>query len=151
MQTIAKINNNKTNIIAIDIVRAIAALGVFSYHQHIGELIDRFAKIHLFSRLDSFGAFYAVPLFFLISGYCIHLSNLKYVRQNISLPLKLYYKRRFLRIYPPYLAAVVFSVLVIAVTGYGKLPTLQDSIVHFFCVQGFSAKYFNRVNRHFGG
>lgn len=138
--------NNKSNLIAIDVARAIAALGVFSYHQHIFGLLDKISKTHLLDSLDSFGAYYSVPLFFLISGYCIHLSNLKYIKQNVRLPLTIYYKRRFQRIYPPYLAAVIFSVFVSIVTGSSKLPDIQDSIVHLFCFQGFSVQYFNSIN-----
>ena len=141
-----ELSSNKTNLIAIDIARAIAALGVFFYHQHIGNLFAKYTKIEIFSYIDAFGTFYAVPLFFLISGYCIHLSNLKYIQLNEPLPLIVYYKRRFLRIYPPYLGAVIISVGFNAVTHFGKNPNLQDSLVHLFCIQGFTVKYFNTIN-----
>jgi peptidoglycan/LPS O-acetylase OafA/YrhL len=96
----ARLNGNKTNLITIDIARALAALGVFFYHQHIGAILARYTNIEVFHKIDGFGALYAVPLFFLLSGYCIHLSNLKYIQLNKPLPLARYYKRRFFRIYP---------------------------------------------------
>jgi hypothetical protein len=83
------------SLVSIDILRAIAVLGVFFYHQHIGSLIVLYTVIPVIGWIDNFGASYAVPLFFLISGYCIHLSNLKYMGESRHLPLNEYYKRRF--------------------------------------------------------
>src|ERR1700744_4582733 len=97
------------NVIAIDIMRAIAAFGVFYYHSHIGGAIAKYSGLSFFELTDAFGATYSVPLFFLISGYCIHVSNLKYLKTSSPLPLKEYYIRRFLRIYPPYLIALLFA------------------------------------------
>src|SRR5579864_3526613 len=105
------------NVISIDIFRGIAALGVFYYHGHMGSIIAKYSGLSLFAVTDSFGATYCVPLFFLISGYCIHISNLKYLKTNTPLPLKQYYIRRFLRIYPPYLFALLFSIAVNCVTN----------------------------------
>src|SRR5205809_444278 len=96
---------NKTKqqeIIGIDILRALSALGVFYYHNHARSLISKYTKLDFFRSTDALCAIYAVPLFFLISGYCIHASNIKYLKNNTSLPLKEYFIRRFLRIYPPY-------------------------------------------------
>src|SRR5476649_1859072 len=90
-------------VIAIDILRALAALGVFYYHNHSGDMLAKYSGLSWLRYTDAFGATYAVPLFFLISGYCIHWSNIKYLKAKRSLPLKEYYVRRFLRIYPAYL------------------------------------------------
>ncbi len=135
----------KKSLISIDILRAIAALGVFSYHQHICFLIAKYTGISGIGQIDDFGAEFAVPLFFLISGYCIHLSNLKYITEHKSLPLKEYYRRRFLRIYPPYLVALAFSISVNYFT-YQNLPSLTDILVHIFVLQGFTIPYFNTIN-----
>jgi peptidoglycan/LPS O-acetylase OafA/YrhL len=135
----------KSSLLSIDILRAIAALGVFSYHQHVAFFLASYTHIATIDRLDNFGAQYAVPLFFLISGYCIHLSNLKYIKESKALPLKEYYKRRFLRIYPPYLFALIFAIATNYFT-YGKSSTYEDIIVHVFSLQGFTVKYFNTIN-----
>ncbi|MBC7400088.1 MAG: acyltransferase [Mucilaginibacter sp.] len=135
----------KNSLLSIDILRAIAAFGVFAYHQHIFGLIARYTSVPAIDMIDNFGAAFAVPLFFLISGYCIHLSNMKHLAGNKPLPLKEYYKRRFLRIYPPYLAALIFSVAVNYST-YNTLPTTSDFIVHLFVLQGFTVAYFNTIN-----
>ncbi|WP_454801080.1 acyltransferase family protein [Mucilaginibacter phyllosphaerae] len=131
--------------IAIDVLRAIAALGVFFYHQHLGSILAKYSGIAFIKSIDNFGATYAVPLFFLISGYCIHLSSLKYLRAGVQLPLKAYYKRRLLRIYPPYLVALLFAIAVNYFT-YGHYPSLTDFITHIFVLQGFNATYFNTIN-----
>jgi peptidoglycan/LPS O-acetylase OafA/YrhL len=46
----------------------------------------------------------AVPMFFVISGFCIHLTYCQAARPS----LREFYVRRFFRIYPPYLVAVLF-------------------------------------------
>jgi peptidoglycan/LPS O-acetylase OafA/YrhL len=137
---------HKKNLISIDIARAFAALGVFYYHQHCGSILARYTGINLFGYTEGFGAFYAVPLFFLISGYCIHLSNLKYLKEQKALPIKQYYKRRFLRIYPPYLAAVIFSLLVNHLTLPNYPNSWSDLLIHVFLLQGLDAQYFNSIN-----
>jgi peptidoglycan/LPS O-acetylase OafA/YrhL len=136
----------KSNLMSIDIARATAALGVFFYHQNTGHLLVRYTKIESFTFIDTFGSLYAVPLFFLISGYCIHLSNLKYIKLNKALPLIDYYKRRFLRIYPPYIAALITAVVLEFIIHYHQMPSLSNSLVHLFCLQAFSSFYFFRIN-----
>lgn len=134
------------NIIAIDILRALAALGVFTYHTHAGALMAKYTGFHIMAYADALGAFYAVPLFFLISGYCIHASNIKYIKANTNLPLKEYYRRRFLRIYPPYLFALLFAIGVNYITLDGYEPGAGDFFVHLFSLQGFTVPYFNSIN-----
>jgi len=133
-------------IIGIDILRAIAALGVFYYHNHLGTVIAKFTGASFIGSTDDFGATYAVPLFFLISGYCIHASNIKYIKAYTRLPLKEYYIRRFLRIYPPYLVALVVAVGVNYLILRNYKPSAADLGIHLFAFQGFSAPYFNTIN-----
>ncbi len=130
---------------SIDILRAIAAFCVFSYHQHVWSLIARYTGLSAIKMIDNLGAEFAVPLFFLISGYCIHLSNVKHLAHNKALPLKEYYKRRLLRIYPPYLVALLFSIAVNYFT-YNYLPSASDIVIHLFVLQGFTIAYFNTIN-----
>lgn len=146
MSYTANIVSTKQNLVSVDIARAIAALGVLYYHLHIGYILARYSGIQWLNLTDEFGANYAVPLFFLISGYCIHLSNLKYLKAGKKLPLKEYYKRRLLRIYPPYCIAVIFSVSVNLVTGYLAKPDINDLLIHLFSLQGFTVSYFNTIN-----
>jgi peptidoglycan/LPS O-acetylase OafA/YrhL len=136
----------KRSLISIDIARAIAALGVFYYHQHIGLVLAKYTGIKWLDLTNSFGALYAVPFFFLISGYCVHLSNIKYLKAAQLMPLKDYYKRRWLRIYPPYVFAVLFSVVINSITVPGYALTHGDLFTHLFALQGFTKEYFNTVN-----
>jgi peptidoglycan/LPS O-acetylase OafA/YrhL len=133
-------------IIGVDILRAVAALGVFYYHSHSGTRLARYTGFTFFNYTDSFGATYAVPLFFLISGYCIHASNIKYLASNSALPLKDYYLRRFLRIYPAFFVALLFAIAV----NYLQQPPIHiavlDAVAHLFLLQGFTAAYFNTIN-----
>jgi peptidoglycan/LPS O-acetylase OafA/YrhL len=138
--------NKPQSLVSIDILRALAALGVFYYHQHIGSLMAHYTGLKWLSFTDDFGAVYAVPLFFLISGYCIHLSNIKYLKNNEQLPIVEYYKRRFLRIYPPYLVALVFSIAVNFITNTNDQVTKADFFTHLFLLQGFTITYFNSIN-----
>lgn len=133
-------------IIAIDLLRALAALGVFYFHNHSGTLLVKYSGIPFLGFTDALGAIYAVPLFFLISGYCIHASNIKYLKANRSLPLKEYYRRRFLRIYPPYFVALVFAVAVNYIVLDNYHLTTYDGIIHLFSLQGFTTPYFNTIN-----
>ncbi|HWZ16316.1 MAG TPA: acyltransferase [Mucilaginibacter sp.] len=133
-------------IVSIDILRAIAALGVYYYHNQSGATLAKYTGLSIFNYTDGFGALYAVPLFFLISGYCIHASNIRYIKSNSSLPLKDYYLRRFLRIYPPYIAALLIALTINYCTIPGYKPAGTDLLIHFFSLQGFTVAYFNTIN-----
>lgn len=134
------------SLITINLLRTLAALGVFFYHLHIGNLLANYTGVKLINKIDAFGAVYAVPLFFLISGYCIHFSNIKYVKSSQKLPLVNYFKRRLLRVYPPYLIALLFSVAVNYVTQPHYHITGIDFLVHLFLLQGVTVNYFNTIN-----
>ena len=52
---------------------------------------------------------YAILLFFLISGFCIHYPN---TLPDYKPSWKIYFKRRFWRIYPTYLSAIILTALI---------------------------------------
>src|SRR3569833_2209755 len=134
------------SLVSIDIARAIAAFGVFYYHQHIGSMLTQYSGINWLQYTDAFGATFAVPLFFLISGYCIHLSNIKYIKADEPLPVKAYYLRRFRRLYPPYAAALVLSIVANLVTEPGYRLSITDTLAHIFLLQGCTVNYFTSIN-----
>jgi peptidoglycan/LPS O-acetylase OafA/YrhL len=140
------LSSNQNSLISVDVLRGIAALGVFYYHQHIGFQMAHYSGLKWLVATDNFGATYAVPLFFLISGYCIHLSNIKHIKAGQRLPLKEYFNRRFFRIYPPYLVALILSIAVNRITHYTEPINKTDFWVHLFLLQGFTADYFNNIN-----
>lgn len=100
----------------IDVLRGIASLSVVIYHSRV-DLWVGWNQIQKnpteFSNLEKYIAFLSIPmpfmgtsvmLFFILSGYCIHYAN----KQNIEFKYLLWYKRRFFRIYIPYLAIITF-------------------------------------------
>jgi peptidoglycan/LPS O-acetylase OafA/YrhL len=107
-----QIKNNfvNSNLISIDIARGFAALSVFIYHYGLGSVLEKATGSPVFNAVSIPGAVYAVPLFFLVSGFCIHQSQLRQEqKQGNTLNYKKYIVRRFWRIYPTYLVALLFS------------------------------------------
>jgi peptidoglycan/LPS O-acetylase OafA/YrhL len=105
----------------IDALRAVAALGVFFFHLYTG--VYRSAELRpllMFTDLRSHGGFWrwaaapslfgyaGVPLFFVISGFCIHHSFLQAGRPFSYWP---FMGRRFWRIYPAYVFAIALSLV----------------------------------------
>ena len=116
---------------SIDALRGIAALGVVLYHA-----IDRGPNVlpnNLFNHavralqfVSSFG-YIGVFLFFVISGFCIHLQWAKARAAGVEPDIRFgpFWKRRLRRLYPPYIIALVLFLLV--AYSYGEL-----NFTHFF-------------------
>jgi peptidoglycan/LPS O-acetylase OafA/YrhL len=74
----------------------------------------------------------ALPIFFVVSGFCIHLTYCLPRQPN----LKAFYVRRFFRIYPAYLLALLVFALVFPLTRlpFNKLTYWGQFVTHlFFC------------------
>jgi peptidoglycan/LPS O-acetylase OafA/YrhL len=100
---------------AINVLRGVAALGVAWFHSRV-DLWVGFKAIHAnpaaYSRLDWLFSFLSLPasqlggmvmLFFVLSGFCIHLPV---ASKNLSPNWSAYAVRRILRIYPAYFVAL---------------------------------------------
>ena len=109
---------NSDRIPVIDFLRGLSCLGVLLYHVRVDLWIgwwritsypndySSFAKAMAWLSIPTPFMGYAVVLFFLISGFCIHYPN----TSGIARPnWKIYLIRRFLRIYPAYLAALILT------------------------------------------
>ncbi|MGD0476244.1 MAG: acyltransferase [Candidatus Velthaea sp.] len=101
----------------IDVLRGVAALGVAVFHAIPTLWVGAFHHIARFSATESVASLLSYParfgyagvmLFFLLSGFVIHLPNAG--KQEFD--VRSYAARRFLRIYPPYAAALLLSVSV---------------------------------------
>jgi peptidoglycan/LPS O-acetylase OafA/YrhL len=116
--------------VRIDVLRGIAALGVLLLHilhaWYLGVGTDLPAELRLRQTEHwlgiatiplSFG-FLGVNLFFLLSGFCIHAWYLGEKDKSRELHYGSYLTRRFWRIYPAYVAAIVFSLACLAVAEY---------------------------------
>ncbi len=113
--------NSNSRFAWMDFLRGISAFGIVLYHVRVDLWVGWVAistQPESFSIFDRAAALLSIPfpflrpavmLFFLVSGFCIHYG---YAAFSSSLELNSYSIRRFFRIYPPYLAAVVFGVLI---------------------------------------
>lgn len=104
----------------IDILRGFSALAVVLFHVRVDlwvgwraiqsdpnafTIFDR--AVALLSLPVSFGGS-AVMLFFIISGFCVHYPQ----AAGRRLELKSYGVRRFMRVYPPYVAVIILCIMI---------------------------------------
>ena len=88
-----------------------------------------------------------VAIFFAISGFCIHLSFARSASQSFVE----FYIRRFFRIFPPYLLALITFVLIVPV-NHEHIPTVSfwwQCVSHFFLIHNFDTQTFYGINSSF--
>lgn len=99
-------------LIGIDMLRGVAALGVLVTHiPHEAPPSGGMHPCFPLAMLAEFG-YLGVPLFVVISGFCIH-RKAAFQRQfegRATLRWTDFWRRRIFRLYPPYVAAMAFSV-----------------------------------------
>src|SRR5216110_572605 len=102
---------NGGRLAGIDALRGIAALGVVVYHAvwQAGNTVPRNLfkwPVVFIHSVSSFG-YVGVFLFFVISGFCIHLqwARARAAGQRQEIQFVSFWKRRIRRLYPPYLIA----------------------------------------------
>ncbi|MFN2512036.1 MAG: acyltransferase family protein [Pyrinomonadaceae bacterium] len=116
---------------SIDALRGIAALGVVLYHA-VGQTGTAVPNnlfqypVKLIQFLSSFG-YVGVFLFFVISGFCIHLQWARARAAGQPQPIKFgeFWKRRLRRLYPPYLITLALFLGMTALTA-------GIDVTHFF-------------------
>ena len=109
-----------SNLVAVDEMRGISALAVAWFHSR-SDLWIGFKSINAdraaYSVFDRVLSYFSLPvsqmgglvmLFFVLSGFCIHLPT---ARRKVAPSWNIYFARRFLRIYPPYLAIILICLL----------------------------------------
>lgn len=133
-------------LISIDVWRGVAALAVLAIHiDHYAHGGWREHPFFILAFLIDYGNL-GVPLFVLISGFCIHRRTAAKRAQSgvYRLGWGQFWKRRFWRLYPPYVAAMVFS---LALAGFHqKFPELYsnlrtDLVVHLLLVHNLTETY----------
>jgi peptidoglycan/LPS O-acetylase OafA/YrhL len=89
----------------------------------------------------------ALPIFFVVSGFCIHLTYC-HPRQS---DLKAFYVRRFFRIYPPYLLALLVFTFIYPLTRipFTKLTYWGQFLTHVFLCHNFSELSICAINAPF--
>ena len=107
---------------SIDALRGIAALGVVLYHalmQTASAVPNNLFRwpVKLLQFVSSFG-YIGVFLFFVISGFCIHLqwAKSRATQQPQAIEFSSFWQRRIRRLYPPYLIAFALFMLMAALT-----------------------------------
>ncbi|HWG47551.1 MAG TPA: acyltransferase [Gemmataceae bacterium] len=111
---------------SIDALRALAALAVLVGHiPFTGDPLPAVVQSVLSSalRLGRLG----VPLFLVLSGFCIHLSVARRIAtgEGVRSDWGRFWKRRFWRLYPAYVAAILFSLIIYAVAGADAFPPIE--------------------------
>ncbi len=134
----------------IDVLRGVAAFGVFLFHVAMAVGFDK----RVLPPLDIFGKTWTnipsvfslgatgVSLFFVISGFCLALKPLRLKLRSVGY-LK-YLHGRFGRVYPAYFVAVLFSLFV----GFllGRDFALREGLSYFVFLQGFIQQWHFSVN-----
>lgn len=120
----------------IDVARGIAAFSVATYHYGVGAELAHLTQSPVFNWLDWPGAVAAVPVFFVISGFCIHGSEMASATPR---PAGQFYLRRLLRIYPAWLVAVVLSAAVCMLAG--RTPGTGEVVRYLTLSNGFFDDY----------
>jgi len=117
---------------SIDALSGIAALGVVLYHAVLqtqngvpNNLFQWPVKLGVF--LSSLG-YIGVFLFFVISGFCIHLQWAKTRASGVTPIIQLgsFWRRRFRRLYPPYIIALAPFLLLAALSSGFNVTQRSD-------------------------
>src|SRR2546428_2282337 len=103
---------------SVDALRGLAALAVLFTHVPHLETLPLCGRRLLFLPFD-YGR-QGVTLFLVISGFCIHLTVAKKLAggQGVACNWAAFWRRRFHRLYPPYLAAIAVSLLCVLAVGW---------------------------------
>jgi peptidoglycan/LPS O-acetylase OafA/YrhL len=143
-----------TRLRSIDALRGIAALGVVFYHAV--EQSDKVVPNNLFKypvrflQLSTSFGYIGVFLFFVISGFCIHLqwARASANDQEPQIRFGSFWKRRIRRLYPPYLIAM-FLFLFLSATSIGLKVTrffVYDVVMHLLMLHNLDPNTCYSIN-----
>ena len=120
---------------SIDCLRGLAALGVVLHHACLRHP-SSFPPGHPVTILEEVFnlGFTGVWLFFVISGFCIHLRQARAAAAGVAEPIDFagFWKRRILRLYPTYLICLLIYLALNLATGAMKAdgPLVYNIILH---------------------
>ncbi len=107
---------------SIDALRGVAALAVLGHHTKTAafDLPAQPAWLRAVGAALDWGNL-GVPLFFVLSGFCIHARTLRGEARGEALAFGAFWKRRLFRLYPPYVVVLCGSMaLVVLAASLGK-------------------------------
>jgi len=155
------VKSGRLHIDFVDSLRGLAALYVVMHHILFyfwppwGQP-PRNPLVRVANEFFSYGR-YAVAIFIVLSGFCLALPVIKEGRMRHTFGQFIW--RRARRILAPYYAALILSLLFIAVTGTARTQTIWDDSVNltwlgatanFLAVQNwFGAQAFGQINYAF--
>jgi peptidoglycan/LPS O-acetylase OafA/YrhL len=146
----------RQRLVSVDVLRALAALAVLFAHVPHPAFSPNKWSTYLFYPAEFGGQ--GVTLFLLLSGFCIHIGTARKALSGAALSCNwiAFWRRRFYRLYPPYLAAIVLS-LAACLPWHG--PTVyylsmeqipgrlyKDLIAHLLMVHNLFPKYIHGLN-----
>jgi peptidoglycan/LPS O-acetylase OafA/YrhL len=98
-------------LLSVDVLRGLACLAVVFFHVgHFSHVAEQPSAWHHLFLPFSFGGV-GVTMFIVVSGFCIHLSVVRKLAPAVGTHSNWgrFWRRRFYRLYPPYLAAIALS------------------------------------------
>lgn len=121
----------KTNkrILEMDALRGIASLAVvfFHYTTRYEELFNHVKQPYPSFSYGSLG----VKIFFIMSGFVIFISL------NNAQNIKEFFIKRFIRLYPAYIFAVILIYIVVSLYGLeGRQVSMSDAVINLTMLQG---------------
>jgi peptidoglycan/LPS O-acetylase OafA/YrhL len=123
----------KTKLLKLEMLRGFAALYVFATHFVPARMIAKESSIGFVFRFGQ----EAVMLFFLLSGFVVYYSTAKHG----DMSFRPYFARRFRRIYPIFLLALMVSFASVSLFGHPNAasPPMTEVLGNIFMLQDFSA------------
>jgi peptidoglycan/LPS O-acetylase OafA/YrhL len=145
---------DKGRLKSIDALRGAAAIGVVLYHL-VGPTPDAATTglpwwlARPLLSIFSFG-YVGVFLFFVISGFCIHLRRTKSRVESKETRIDFieFWKRRVRRLYPPYLIALAVYLISTAFTTHVKITALYvwDVVLHLLMLHNLDHRTVYSIN-----
>jgi peptidoglycan/LPS O-acetylase OafA/YrhL len=149
-------HSRATTFAMLDPLRGLAALWVFTFHYQFGPWL--LLRARLLAGLFHMG-YLGVPLFFVISGYCI-TGSARSSSRRAERPTQFLY-RRLRRIFPTFWFSLIFAIgmpfwleLVSSLkTGHfvPPAPTVNNGFIHYSVLDWFSILTLTRVFAHVPG
>jgi len=153
-------NRSGEHLVFLDYFRGVAILAVFCDHSFWAMYTASHDQWNgIFFNLQNWrenGVFYpfslgyaGVAIFFVVSGFCIHLS---YERSQPK-SFKLFFLRRFFRIYPPYFVALLLYLPLayyqLKLAGGGTVEGVGQVVSHLLLVHNLFPAYIDKLDPSF--
>ena len=138
----------------VDFLRGVAIILVFLFHCHLiffdpnssqnNILLHFTIKNMLLNLSPSSIGWTGVPLFFIISGFLIHLG---FVKNESTFKVSTFFSKRFWRIYIPYWLTLTLFLVMQLFSGDGSVQAGRNDILfHIFTIYNFNDKYIYSIN-----